>query len=81
MQGPEVEPAWVMPEGHHPSRVAKSGPRQTLGDHPDNIIIRTKNPYLGKSPYPGQNLRKVPIKEAVHILEGHYQHLRSLLAN
>ena len=21
-----LEPAWVMPEGHHPSRVAKSGP-------------------------------------------------------
>ena len=26
-KGPYVVPAWVMPEGHHPSRVAKSRPR------------------------------------------------------
>ena len=48
LKGPYVEPAWVMPEGHHSSRVAKSGPvgfgpigpkpnrsrEQARGDHP-----------------------------------------------
>ena len=34
-EAPSLEPAFVMPEGHHPSKVAKSGPiGQTRGDHP-----------------------------------------------
>ena len=39
-KAPSVEPAWVMAEGHHPSWVAKSGPKpnrpreRTRGEHP-----------------------------------------------
>ena len=39
------------------------------------ILLNKKNAYHG------QNLRKVPVKEAVHIPEGHYQHLGSFLTN